>query len=154
MHPSRVKYFLILIPLILVSSYGGYYVGNLKTERTFEKLFYLDEANKLTAGVQILSALRFGSQELAIRLLESRADTSLIILEPYKEKAELEKLKPVLASLKLASVYRELYKDEYEVVIGKEKYAGMDKIQKALNYGSKVESSDYENFIKKYLTDK
>lgn len=154
MYPSRVKYFLILISITLVSSYGGYYVGNLKTERTFEKLFYLDEANKLTVSVQTLSALRFGSQELAIRLLESRADTSLIILERYKEKAELEKLKPVLASLKLASVYRKFYKDEYEAVIGKEKYAGTDQIQKALSYGSKVESSDYENFIKKYLTHK
>ena len=111
---------------------------------------FLDEANKLVASVQTLSVLRSANQELAIRLLESRADTSLIILNSNKEEAELEKQKPVLASLKLALIYRELYKDEYEVMFGKEKIAGADQIQEALSYGLRVEFSDYDNFIKKY----
>ncbi len=129
----------------------GYVAGKYQTEKEVEKLFVRSEATSLTNSVQVLSAIRKGQIQQAAGWLEHLVDTSLITLSPHKEAALAEKDVVVLSSLKLASLYRELYRNEYKAF--ESESADVAKtIEDALVFGEEYGESTHKNFIDKYLS--
>ncbi len=146
----RIIYPLMIISALLVGGTGGYVAGKYRTGLVFEKLFVLGEANAMTSRVQVLSAIRKGQSKEAVKWLEYSVDRNLIILGPYKEIALKENNAVILSSLKLASIYRNLYKDIHIEDVGVSTDSER-RIKETLAFGNKYGEPTHKDFIETYL---
>ncbi|MEE9354150.1 MAG: hypothetical protein V3U75_01030 [Methylococcaceae bacterium] len=129
----------------------GYMAGKYQTEQDIEMLLVWGEATSLMSSVQVLSAIRKGQFQQATEWLEHSVDTNLITLSPHKEVALAEKDVVVLSSLKLASLYRELYKNEYKAFESESADVART-IEESLGFGEKYGEYTHKYFIDKYLS--
>ncbi len=146
----RLLHPLIILIIAIGGLLGGYMIGKHRTELEFEKLFYLGEANSLTSRVQALSILRHGQSEKASEVLEHLIDGNLIIMGPYKETALKENNTVILSSLKLASLYREIYSNK-DKLADSENIDINKSINETLEFGRKHGEFTHMDFIEQYL---
>jgi hypothetical protein len=140
----------LIVFVFLAGAISGYFLGERKTEEKFEKLFYLGEAKQLTTSVQILSAIHYGDSKEAAKWLEHYVDGNLIVLGPYKEIALKENIPIILSSLKLASIYRDKYKDQRSKVQGENPDINAS-ISETLAFGKQYGEITHKDFVRKCL---
>ena len=108
----------------------------------------MGEANALTSRIQTLSILRQGQTEKASEILENSIDGNLIIMGPYKETALKENNTIFLSSLEVASLYRDIYKNNLATSRNRDIEIS---INETLEFGKKHGELTHKDFIEKYL---
>ena len=143
---------LFLIASTAIGAMSGYMVGKYQTESVFEEIYYLGEAIELTTQVQTLSMLRKNDINSATKMLERYVDTKLIVFAGYKETALKDQNTIVLSALKFASLYRDLYDEEYNIIkIENQDEDVSNAIESTLDFGKRHGKIDNKHFVDKYL---